>query len=475
MIPSSYNECVDYILEIPKMSGKQTDINGKQTDINGRQTDINGKQTDINGKQADISGKQTGISKHTLADIREFLLYMGDPGMDQRFIHVAGTNGKGSVCAYLQYILAEAGITSGMFTSPHLVTMRERIMIGDKAISEEEFVAAFQETREGIQRFSQWRNNGFHPTFFEFLFLMAMKVFAGRKTEYIILETGLGGRLDATNVITGSGVCVITPVGYDHMEYLGDTLEDIAGEKAGIMKPGVPTVIWEEREEVTRKLLSVAGETGCPVFPVRPADIKINEIGNKTIDFSFHSRYDRYVRLCLSTQAVYQTGNAAMAVRAAELLGDERITREAVRDGLYKTHWPGRMEEIGKGIFLDGAHNEDGIRAFLDSVSSRHCRGSRYLMYGGVRDKQYRRIVDELFRSGLFAETAAVPLDNSRSLTMEELKEVFDGFGGKAAVYEDAGRGFSALRRKKKEDDMIYITGSLYLVGQIKRGKEIIR
>ncbi len=400
---------------------------------------------------------------------------MGNPAMESRFLHVAGTNGKGSVCAYLRHILSEAGITVGMFTSPHLVTIRERIMINDRLVTEAEFVAAFQAVKEAAERFSHYQNAAFHPTFFEFLFYMAMKIFFRHAPEYIILETGLGGRLDATNAIPSPKVCVITPVGYDHMEFLGDTLPEIAGEKAGILKPGVPAVIWDEREEVTRKLTAAAAKTGCPLFPVKPPDIKILQIENKTIDFSFHSRYDMYVRLCLSTPAIYQTANAALAVRAAELLEDKRISWDLIRGGLLRTHWPGRMEEIEKQIFLDGAHNEDGIKAFLDTVRADGCRGKRFLLFGGVRDKQYGRITDMLIRSGLFAEAAAVPLLNSRSLSMEELTQVFGGCVClPAAVYEDVGAGFAALKRKKKDEDAIYITGSLYLAGQIKRGKEKI-
>ncbi len=441
MTQITYSECVEYILNIPKTSHKHT----------------------------------TSGSTYTLADIRDFLAFMGDPSVKKHIIHVAGTNGKGSVCAYLRGILTEARITVGMFTSPHLVTIRERIVIGDRPVTEDEFTAAFRDVKEAAERFSQQRNAAFCPTFFEFLFFMAMNVFAKHDIEYIILETGLGGRLDATNAITAPKLGVITPIGYDHMEYLGDSLAAIAGEKAGIMKPGVPVVIWDEREEITRKLRAVAAETGCHLFPVQPADIKINEIENKTIDFSFHSRYDRYVRLCLSTTALYQPGNAALAVRAAELLEDRRISWDNVRVGLLKTAWPGRMEEIEAGIFLDGAHNEDGIRAFLDSVRADGCRGKRFLLFGGVREKQYGRMAAMLICSGLFAEAAAVPLENSRSLSRAELAEAFDG-GGElpAAIYEDADEGLAALRRKKKDEDVIYITGSLYLAGQIKRGKEKI-
>ncbi len=412
-------------------------------------------------------------SKHTLVDIREFLQFMGNPGMRKKMIHVAGTNGKGSVCAYLQSVLTESGIAAGVFTSPHLVTMRERISISGKVISEEEFAAAFHKVRDGVEQFARKRKDNFHPSFFEFLFLMAMVVFESKDIEYIILETGLGGRLDATNVISHPEVCVITEIGYDHMEYLGNSLAEIAGEKAGIMKPGVPVVTIGKKDGVTEKLRETASLSGCPIFVIQPEDIKINEIENKTIDFSFHSRYYMYVRLLLSTKALYQAENAAMAVQAVELLRDARITEEHIRTGLRKTYWPGRMEEIAEGVFLDGAHNEDGIQALLDTVRQDECQGKRYLLFGGIKEKQYQRIIGMLAGSGLFAEAAAVPLETIRSLSVYDLKETFLQYTDlPCTVCRDAQEALRLLKQKKQADDIIYIAGSLYLAGQIKSGEE---
>ena len=432
MMDLSYVECEAYILNIPRVS-----------------------------------------NKHTLEDVREFLKFIGNPGMTKKLIHVAGTNGKGSVCAYLQSMIQTAGISVGMFTSPHLVTMRERITVSGTMISETEFVASFQRMIKAIEQFAERREEYFHPSFFEFMFLMAMDVFERKDTEYIILETGLGGRLDATNVIDNPEVCVITEIGYDHMEYLGSGLTEIAGEKAGIMKPGVPVVAMDKRREVTEKLTETAAGKGCPLFLIKPEDIKINEIENKTIDFSFHSRYYMYVRLLLSTKAFYQTENAAMAVQTLELIQETRITREHIYSGLKSTCWPGRMEEIRKGIFLDGAHNEDGIQAFLESVEADACKGKRYLLFGGVREKQYQQIIGMLAESGLFEEAAAVPLETIRSLSAYELKETFLQYMDlPCTVCADVREALDLLEQKKQENDMIYITGSLYLAGQVKSGEE---
>lgn len=414
--------------------------------------------------------------KHTLAELYGFLARLGGPGMKRKVIHVAGTNGKGSVCAYLQSIMDAAGIKAGMFISPHLVTVRERISVAGQMISEAEFIAAFIAVQARITEL--W-----HPNFYEFLFLMAMTVFEQHDCEYLILETGLGGRLDATNVVAAPQVCVITKIGFDHMEYLGTTIDAIAGEKAGIMKAGVPTVSWSRTGAAADKLAKEAARAGSPLYPVGPEQIKIDKkikaIGNKSIDFSFHSRYDRYVRLKLDTCALYQTENAALAVQAAELLREcrqeERITADVIRRGLLRAVWPGRMEELWPGVIADGAHNEDGIAAFIESVRADQCGGKRYLLYGGVRDKRYRQHIAMLKSANLFAAAAAAPLDNNRSLSYEELADVFlskeDETVWSGRVFADLSAGLKFLADKKKAADLIYITGSLYLIGQVKRGK----
>ncbi len=429
---SFYLECEEYILDIPKIS-----------------------------------------SKHTVTDVRAFWQYMDCPGEQKKVIHVAGTNGKGSVCAYLQSILTKAGISVGMFTSPHLVTMRERISLSGKMISEEEFVTAFHKIKDSIKTFADIRKDDFHPSFFEFLFFLAMVIFEKQDVEYLILETGLGGRLDATNVISHPTACVITEIGYDHMEYLGNSLTEIAGEKAGIMKPGVPVVTIEKKDAVTEKLQDAARLIGCPLLVIQPEDIKINEIENKTIDFSFHSRYYMYVRLLLSTKAFYQTENASLAVQTVELLKDNRISEEHIRSGLKDAYWPGRMEEISPGVFLDGAHNEDGIQAFLDAVQADCCQGKRYLLFGGMKEKQYRKIIGMLAQSGLFSEAAVSPLETIRSLSDHDLKETFLQYTDlPCTVCKDATAALTLLKHKKRPEDMIYIAGSLYLAGQIKSGEE---
>ena len=400
--------------------------------------------------------------KNTLEDTAELLKMLTGDRIKSKIIHVAGTNGKGSVCAYLRSALMESGYSVGMFTSPHLETMRERICIGNDMISKKEFVNIFKKVQEVIGE----RN---HPSFFEFLFLMAMTWFEEEKPEYIILETGLGGRLDATNCIERPKLCVITEIGYDHMQYLGNSLAEIAAEKAGIIKRGVPVVFVDKRKESTEVLAEYAKKAQSPAIMIGKDNILHVNINNKSIDFSLHTGYYNYVSLLLPTTALYQTENAALAVAALEALKDVKVTETTIRRGLQHACWPGRMEEALPGIYLDGAHNEDGIEAFLNTVKKDDCKGRRFLLFGVVRDKRYDVMSQRIAESGLFSETAITFLETDRSASINELKTVWGQYAGaKCSFYECAKEAYGHLTALKKSEDVIYIAGSMYLIGQMK-------
>ncbi len=423
----TYEEACEYILNIPKFAGK-----------------------------------------HTLADTKEMLGQLTGSRIESKIIHVAGTNGKGSVCAYLQSILRAAGFHVGMFISPHLETMRERIQYDAEMIPEEAFVNVFELVREVSDRQKEK-----HPSFFEFLFLMAMCYFKEKESDYIILETGLGGRLDATNCIAKPKLCVITEIGFDHMQYLGNTLVEIAGEKAGIIKPGTPVVYLDKREETSRVIEQTAAARETPAIAVKKSQIGRPIMRKKSIDFSFGNGYYRYDNLILRTTAAYQTENASVALAAARSLKEERIDDEAIRKGLYDAFWPGRMEEILPHVFLDGAHNEDGIEAFLQSVSAsekeEHGKGKRLLLFGVVADKQYDKMIGAIAASDLFSHIAVTVLASDRSASIDKLKVAWAQYKtADCSFHESAEEAFHYIQSIQKEADTIYIAGSLYLVGQIK-------
>ena len=424
----TYEEACEYILDIPKFAGK-----------------------------------------HTLADTKELLGRLTGSRIESKIIHVAGTNGKGSVCAYLQSILRAAGFHVGMFISPHLETMRERILYDGEMIPWESFVKAFELVREESDRQKEK-----HPSFFEFLFLMGMCYFKEKEPDYIILETGLGGRLDATNCIAKPKLCVITEIGFDHMQYLGNTLVEIAGEKAGIIKPGTPVIYLDKREETSRVIEQTAAMLETTAIAVKKSQIGRPVMRKKSIDFSFSNGYYRYDNLILRTTAAYQTENASVALVAARSLKEERIDDEAVRKGLYDAFWPGRMEEILPRVFLDGAHNEDGIEAFLTSVSAANTErekaaGKRLLLFGVVADKQYDKMIGRVAASQLFSHIAVTVLASDRSASIDKLKVAWAQYKtADCSFHESAEEAFHYIQSIQKEADTIYIAGSLYLVGQIK-------
>ncbi|MCH5342868.1 MAG: bifunctional folylpolyglutamate synthase/dihydrofolate synthase [Acetatifactor sp.] len=408
-------------------------------------------------------------SKHTLEETKAYLHTLGDPDRKLYTIHVAGTNGKGSVCAYLRSILEEAGKSVCVFTSPHLVDIRERFLIRGRMVDKEPFLEAFLQIYDSLNWEALERGEGYHPTFFEYLFFMAMLLFAEAVPDYCILETGLGGRLDATNAVGVKALCVITRIGLDHVEYLGHTVEQIAGEKAGILQEGVPLVYADVEVETSRVFLRKGEELGIKMYPVSKNDYTFSELKNKMIDFSLHTRYYGYIRLRLNTVAHYQMENASLAVRAAEVLMGDAIPVRHIVDGIFKCRWQGRMEEVFPEVYVDGAHNEDGIRAFLDTVRQDGVDGKRLLLFGAVSDKNYMRMTEQLVLSGLFAGIAVVPLKSGRTASLKQLESAFVRYPEcNYTMYDSAEEGFLALREEQMSGERLYVVGSLYLVGEIK-------
>ena len=422
-------------------------------------------------------------TKNSLEDTKTFLHKLGDPDKQMKIIHVAGTNGKGSVCAYMRSILEESGKKVAVFTSPHLVDVRERFMIGGEMISEEEFLEAFLtvyemldwETLEyaGFQRVSDAVFDcpkAYHPTFFEFVFFIAMLVFSKHRPDYCILETGLGGRLDATNAVSKKELAVITHISLDHVEYLGDTIGKIAGEKAGIMQAGAPVVYWDTCEESSAVFAKEAANLGISAYSVSKNDYSFSNFKRKAIDFSVRTRYYNYISLTLRTIAAYQMENAALAVRAIEELDKgETITAGQIHDGVFKCFWAGRMEEVFPEVYVDGAHNEDGVRAFLETVASDGHEGSRSLLFSVVKDKDYERMVEEFATSGLFDRIVLAHMQTGRGVETKVLEALFANYPDCAFEgYENVAFAFEKMIREQRDGERIYVAGSLYLVGEIK-------
>lgn len=420
--------------------------------------------------------------KNTPEVTREYLDLLGAPDESMRIIHVAGTNGKGSVSFFISRILEEAGYRTALFTSPHLVTVRERMAVDGRMISEDEFVH-YEKMIEAAAHKSTLP----HPAYFEFLFLMAMLWFKDEKPDFVVLETGLGGRLDATNTVRRKILTVITRIGMDHMQYLGNTIAQIAGEKAGIIREGTPVICLEDPADAYRVIRDTAADRGAELISVGPETFTGAPLGDNFIDFSCVSRYDNNGCVksvpfhgTISSRALYQCENAALSVQAVRYLQSREadILEKAIRAGLSNARWPGRMEECGPGIWIDGAHNTDGIRAFLETVRTIEPRGGgkRKLLFSAVSDKEYQKELAMIFDSGLFCEVVTAPVGGGRAASERELYEAAgraDQTGILHRSCADPAEGFRELIATRDPDDVIFAAGSLYLASDLKKQGEL--
>lgn len=416
--------------------------------------------------------------KHSLTDIRAFLHEMGDPDRKLSIIHVAGTNGKGSVCAFLTSLYRNAGFRTGTFISPHLVTVRERFLLNNEMVSPRKLQAAFETVLETV---NIMKGKGYsHPSYFEFLFYMAMALFADETPELVILETGLGGRLDATNVVENPLACVITSISLDHIMYLGDTIEAVAGEKAGIIKRQVPVIYDDTVPEASEVICERAVQMASKEYPVGKGDFSILETKDQGLSIKAEGEAAQAFAaagplvLEIPFEAPYQAENAMLAVKTAAVLGQRergfRLTGAQITEGIRTARWAGRMERAGENLYLDGAHNPGGIKAFIQAAASMAARQKKkaYLLFGAVSDKDYRAMARLLCEGISWAGIGVVHIDSSRSMDTEVLAEAFSqAYKGPVRAFETAGE---ALREMKKQagDELLFCAGSLYLIGELK-------
>lgn len=394
-----------------------------------------------------------GEKKTSVPEVRAFLDALGAPDRAFRVIHVAGTNGKGSVCAYLTSALRRAGYRVGTFVSPHLVDIRERILIDGEMVSAEAFRAAAETVRHWGETVK--RGGGNFPAYFEYLYYMAMLLFRDAGCNLVILETGLGGRLDATNSCHPC-LTVLTSISLDHMQYLGDTVEKIAAEKAGIIKKNVPVVYLADQPSVRAVIEAKAQEMQAAVYPVvpDPADAR----------FAF-------------LPAAYQRENAALAAKAFQVFatgerGEARAHCETVAfpEAVRATVWTGRMQEIYSDVFLDGAHNADGVlrmaEAGAELARQRHKRP--LLLTSSVQDKELSAIAETFVKILQPARIYLAPLHTSRRTEVQVLSDIYRKAGA-AEVQTSAsvGEAFRLARSGQADDEILLIAGSLYLVGEI--------
>ena len=405
--------------------------------------------------------------KHPPEHTRELLSRLGNPQEGIKIIHVAGTNGKGSVCAYLNAMLLAGGKKTGLFTSPHLVRINERFQINGEDVSDEQFLDAFLKVEKAAKEYEA-EGEG-HPSYFETLFLMGMLIFKEAGVEYLVMETGLGGRLDATNVVEKPLACIITSISRDHTEYLGDTLEAIAGEKAGIIKAGVPVIYDASQPGPASVIAAKAKEMGSPAWPMEPSFYEMKTQSREGITFTFAYPGGEKAELAIPYVAKYQMMNASLAFYTMHILQDVHdIPKNVLAEGLSKIKWPCRMEMAAPGVIIDGAHNEDGIAQFVSTAGYFAKDNEITILFTAVADKHYHEMIGEICEGIHPSHVVATQIDGSRVVPAEVLAEDFRKAGCTDVCAEPEIGAAYEKALGKKGSGMLFCVGSLYLAGELK-------
>lgn len=415
-----------------------------------------------------IHGTYKFGSKLGLENIQQLLERLGSPQKKLKFIHVAGTNGKGSTSAFIHSVLVEAGYNTGLYTSPFIETFNERIRMNHTLITEDEL--AFFTNLVKIQIDLMVNEGCNHPTEFEVVTAIAMLYYLHHKCDVVVLEVGLGGRLDATNVIGTPLVSVITPLALDHTEYLGDTIEAIAFEKAGIVKQGGVTVTCPQSPTALEVIRNKCDEMKNKLYVVDFSTLEVLDVSLGNLKFKFQNK-----QYSISLFAPYQAENAALAIKTLELLTqyDEfKISEAFIRDGLMKTKWIGRLEIISNAPFviIDGAHNQHGINGLVKSLDSLKNDYKVIGLVGILKDKDYEGMIGQI--APYLSAIIATRPDNPRALSSEALKGAFEKQGTEVIFNSDdikeAVAKLHEVYTRSTEKIMFLAFGSLYMIGEVR-------
>ncbi len=394
-------------------------------------------------------GNEMKAAKFGLDRIRTLLDALGCPQNSVRIVHVAGTNGKGSTCAMIEAGLRAAGRRTGLFTSPHLIEPTERIQIDGVPVSSADFARAFDQVHQVSEKLIQREEIDVHPSYFETVTAMAFVLFRANRVEWAVVEVGLGGRLDATNIVCPE-LCVITPIDYDHEAFLGSTLSSIAQEKAGILKPGIPAIIAKQRPEASAVIVDRAKEIQCPLQQSTDWPVE-----NLTIDARRSQFATRGLAVACPLAGEHQVENALLAAIALHHL-------EVSTSGIATAKWPGRLEQIARhpDVILDGAHNPAGARALANYIKRFYKDRRIWFVYGAMRDKAIDEIISVLFP--LASEIIATAPRFDRALRPEVIQQLHPA----AHLSRDVPRALTLFQERAQDKDVAFVTGSLFVVGE---------
>jgi dihydrofolate synthase/folylpolyglutamate synthase len=414
---------------------------------------------------------QAAAAKFDLENITVLAQRLGRPDRAYPSAHIAGTNGKGSTAAFLESILRHAGFPTGLNTSPHLEKINERIRVNAAEISDSDFAATLTRIQGLIEELLAAGKLRAHPTYFECVTAMAFEHFARTRAEFGIFEVGLGGRLDATNIVTPA-VSVITRIDFDHENFLGHSLRKIAGEKAGILKKGVPVVVAGQGPEGREVILARARELGCPVIET----VTAYRIDEQTMEEGcVRARITENpsgwaTKVAPQLAGRFQLQNAINAVAAARSLFARgyRISDEAIEQGIAEAVWPGRLEKLQSrpDVYADGAHNPGAARELAGFWEENFAERRILLLYGALRDKAVDEIAGILFPRA--AEVVFTEAGTSRAISAGQLSEMAAHHAARSSVMVNAEQALDYLLSIAAPEDAIFVTGSLYLVGQLR-------
>jgi dihydrofolate synthase/folylpolyglutamate synthase len=424
---------------------------------------------------------QAAAAKFNLENITILDERLGHPSRAYPSAHIAGTNGKGSSAAFLESILRHAGLRTGLNTSPHLEKINERIRIDGGEISDEDFATVFTRIHGTIEQLLADGKLRAHPTYFECVTAMAMEFFAKQRVEFAVFEVGLGGRLDATNILAPA-VTIITPIDFDHENFLGHSLREIATEKAGILKPNTPVVVAPQLPEARGVILNRARELGCPVVESNVA-YRIQEKSVNATQAKSESVQPGSIKATIvegssgwsldiapSLPGHFQAQNALNAVAAVRVLasGGLQVTDEAIANGISNTVWPGRLEKLQShpDLYLDGAHNPAAARELAAFLAQNFASRKVWLIYGALRDKSVDEVAGWLFP--LADEVVLTEPRTPRAISALQLAEIVGYHARHCETIPDAEKAFDHVLAKAQPEDAIFICGSLYLVGQLR-------
>lgn len=407
-------------------------------------------------------GKKIGLT-----NIRDLLKRLGNPEKQLKIIHIAGTNGKGSVSSFIHGGLSAAGYQVGLFTSPYLETFRERMQINGVKISEDHLIRSTEIVKEKIEEMV--KEGKHHPSEFEVVTAIALDYFHRQSIDFLVLEVGLGGRFDATNAVDDPILSIITNIGYDHTEYLGDTLDKIAYEKAGIIKEDIPVIVYPQEKEALNTIVEIARQKNAPMIPVDFSTLELEESSLKEQRFSVTLGEKTYSSLKIRLLGSYQIHNSITALTALEHLKSRGIitfSTEDINKGFFNTQWPGRFEILREKplTIIDGAHNTQAAQALVETLGKHLPKASITFVIGMLLDKDIDSFLQEIAPLG--ARFVLTKPFGPRAADPEYLQEKLLTYEKPIYMEPRIPKAIDRAFEITKDEEVIVLVGSLYMIGE---------